>query len=603
MSFLKELRRRNVIRVAGLYLAGAWLIVQVAGTVLPIFDAPTWIARAILIALVVGFVPALVFAWAFEITPEGLKREKEIDRAQSITATTGRKLDRVIMVVLALALGYFAFDKFVLAPQREQAATETARQAGRSEAIVESYGDKSIAVLPFRNLSADREQEYFSDGISEELLNLLVKIPELRVISRTSSFSYKGKNLRLAQIAQELNVAHILEGSVRKAGNRVRITAQLTDARTDTQLWSETYDRPLDDIFAVQDEISGAVVSELRLKLLGSSPKAKPVDERAYSLYLQARSLYRQRTKNGGDQATLLFRQALEIEPNYAPAWAGLADNYMQQANLGYESYTASYSRAREAAEKALEVDPDLAEAHSILGYIAQARDTDFAAAARHYLRAIELEPNNTQLIGEVSTLELTIGNAEKYLDLNRFVISRDPLNVSALQRVAWVLYALRRPAEAISYLDSLDRLQPAYGISRSIRASVLLQLNDARGALESAQQESVPGFRKLSLAMAWHALGQRGKSDAALAELIRDHEQEMAYNIAYVLAFRGDADRAFEWLEKAVAYRDAGLQEILMEPAFDNIRNDPRWLPFLRKIKMAPEQLAKIELDIKLPQ
>ena len=256
MSLFNELKRRNVLRIATAYVVVAWLVIQVAETIFPLFgfdDAP---ARIVVIVLAVGFVPAMIFVWVFELTPEGLKKESEIDRNQSITQHTGKKLNRMILIVLALALTYFAFDKFVLDPSRDQSKVETARQEGRSEALAESYGDKSIAVLPFVNMSSDPDQEYFSDGISEELLNLLSKIPEMRVISRSSAFSYKGKDIDIPTIAAQLNVTHVLEGSVRKSGNQIRITAQLIEARSDTHLWSETYDRSLDDIFALQDESS-----------------------------------------------------------------------------------------------------------------------------------------------------------------------------------------------------------------------------------------------------------------------------------------------------------------------------------------------------------
>jgi adenylate cyclase len=321
MSFIAELRRRNVLRVGAAYLAVAWLLIQVAQAVFPAFGLGATTVRVVIVVLAIGLLPVLVFAWAFEITPEGLKRESEVDRNQSITPQTGKKLDRLIMVILALALGYFAVDKFVLAPKREQAATEAARAEGRTESVVKSYGEKSIAVLPFIDMSAKKDQEYFSDGISEELLNLLAKIPELRVISRSSAFSYKGKDVKLAQVAQELNVAHILEGSVRKAGNKVRITAQLIDARSDTHLWSETYDRPLDDIFAVQDEIAAMVVAQLKVKLLGGTPKAKSTDPAAYALYLQGRQSNRQNTAEGYRRSIQLYKQALAIDPAYDAAW------------------------------------------------------------------------------------------------------------------------------------------------------------------------------------------------------------------------------------------------------------------------------------------
>ncbi len=240
MSLYAELKRRNVLRVGTAYVVVAWLVIQVAETIFPLFGFDDTPARIVVIVLAIGFVPTLILAWIFELTPEGLRKEADVDRSESITPRTAKKLDRMIMVVLALGLAYFSFDKFVLSESREADIAEQARQEGRSEALVESYGEKSIAVLAFDDMSPASDQEYLSDGIAEELLNLLAKIPELRVISRSSAFSYKGKDVKLTQVAEELNVAHILEGSVRKAGNRIRITAQLIEARSDTHLWSET---------------------------------------------------------------------------------------------------------------------------------------------------------------------------------------------------------------------------------------------------------------------------------------------------------------------------------------------------------------------------
>ena len=263
MSLFLELKRRNVFRVGAAYVVASWLMIQVAETIFPLFGYDDSPARIVVIVLAIGLIPVIVFTWAFEMTPEGLKKESEVDRSQSITPHTGKKINRVILVVLTLALGYFALDKFVLNPQREAAMekqvevqVEEARREGRSEALVESYGDKSIAVLPFVNMSSDKEQEYFSDGLSEELLNLLAKIPELRVTSRSSAFSFKGKDFKIADVGRELNVSNVLEGSVRKSGNMVRITAQLISVDGDVHLWSETYDRSLDNIFAIQDEIA-----------------------------------------------------------------------------------------------------------------------------------------------------------------------------------------------------------------------------------------------------------------------------------------------------------------------------------------------------------
>ena len=603
MSFLAELRRRNVLRVGAAYLAVAWLLIQVAQTLLPAFGVPGAALRIVIVVLAIGLVPLLVFAWAFELTPEGLKRESEVDRSQSITPHTGKKLDRLIMVILALALGYFAVDKFVLAPQREQAATEAARAQGRTESVVRSYGEKSIAVLPFIDMSAKKDQGYFSDGISEELLNLLAKIPELRVIPRSSAFSYKGKDVKLAQVAQELNVAHILEGSVRKAGNKVRITAQLIDARSDTHLWSETYDRPLDDIFAVQDEIAAMVVAQLKVKLLGGTPKAKSTDPAAYALYLQGRQSNRQNTAEGYRQSIQLYKQALAIDPAYDAAWVGLSSSYATQAAKGLRPVDEGYRLAREAANKALAIDADRALAYVALSRIANDYDNDLTAAARHLERALALDPTNPDVIRGAANLAHDLGRPEEAVSLDEYAVARDPLSPAGHGALAFGYGRTGRLDEAIaSYRTALTLSPGRIGTQYNI-GELLLRKGEPAAALEAVLHEADESWRRVGLPMAYHSLGRQSDSDSALADLIAHDANEWAYNIAYVFAWRGEIDRAFQWLDRAVAYRDPGLVEVNSDPMFASIRHDPRWLPFLRRIGRAPEQLAAIRFDVKLPK
>ena len=603
MSFLDELKRRNVIRIGGLYLAGAWLVLQVSGTVLPMLGAPAWLARSILIVLAIGFVPALVSAWVFEFTPGGLKREKDVEPVESIPPHSGKQLDRGIMVLLALALGYFAFDKFVLAPQRAAEQVRAAREAGRSEARVESYGDKSIAVLPFVDMSPNRDQEYFSDGISEELLNLLAKIPQLRVISRSSAFSFKGKDIEVPEIAKRLNVAHVLEGSVRKAGNEVRITAQLIEARSDTHLWSATYDRTLDDIFAVQDEIAAAVVAQLKVELLGATPKVKAVDPKAYALYLQARQLWQYRTPEGLEQSIALYQQALAIDPNDAAAWSGLASSYVSQAGDGLRPIEEGYSLAREAVQKALEIDPDHAPAHGLFGWIAMEYDGEPAAAARHLTHALALEPNDSETIRIAAYLARSLGRFDTAIALGEYVTGRDPVNAVGYANLGYQYSYAGRLDDAIASRRTALSLSPGYAGAKYLIGVALLLKGEPAGALAAMQDESSDAWRLIGLPMAWHALGKQVESDAALTELIRAmDEKSWSYNIAYVFAFRGEADRAFEWLDKAVVHHDTGLAEIAVDPLFVNLHGDPRWLPFLRRIGKAPEQLGAVEFDVARP-
>ena len=334
MSLYHELKRRNVFRVAITYLALAWLVIEVAGTVFPVFGIPDWGVRLFVIAFALGFVPALIISWVYEITPEGLKREKDVVRDGSITHLTAKRLDLFTIGLIVVALAFILADRLWLSPRLAE------KSAVPAEVVTDTmpelhYTPNSIAVLPFVNMSDDAANEYFSDGISEELLNLLAKIPELRVISRSSAFSFKGKDFDMPTIAAQLNVAHVLEGSVRKAGNQVRITAQLIEASTDTHLWSETYDRTLDDIFSIQDEIAEAVVDVLKLTLLGDAPKAKPTDPEAYALYLQAVHVGTRSTNDALEQSNALLKQVLALAPDYARAWRGLAVVYMNQANKG----------------------------------------------------------------------------------------------------------------------------------------------------------------------------------------------------------------------------------------------------------------------------
>jgi TolB-like protein len=356
VSLFTELKRRNVFKVAAAYVIVGWLIMQVGEVMAPALHLPQWINSALAFFIILGFPFAMFFAWAFEMTPDGLKKEKDVDRSQSITGHTGKKLNGMIVGLLVLALGYFAFDKFVLDPQRDaelvsatQEATEQTMTAAAQKP--DAPEDNSIAVLPFVNMSDDASNEFFSDGITEELLNLLAKIPELRVTSRSSAFSFKGQNVDIPTVAEKLNVQHVLEGSVRKAGNRVRITAQLIEAGSDIHMWSETYDRELDDVFAIQDEIARKVVDVLQVRLLGKVPETTETSSQAYALYLKGRHFMTQRDDAATAASAEAFRRAIEIDPGYAPAWAGLARIQRARANWGFIELHTGTEEARQAAQ------------------------------------------------------------------------------------------------------------------------------------------------------------------------------------------------------------------------------------------------------------
>jgi TolB-like protein/Flp pilus assembly protein TadD len=588
-SLFAELRRRNVFRAGAFYLAAAWLLAQVVTQILPVFDAPSWLLRWVIAALVAGFPFWIAFAWFYEFTPEGLKRESEVERNESITHHTGRKLDFAIIGVLAIAVVLLVTDRFVL------------HHGVNAQADI-AVSAQSIAVLPFVDMSQSKDQEYFSDGISEELLNLLAKIPQLQVTARTSSFAFKGKGTGIAEIARTLHVAHVLEGSVRKAGNSVRITAQLIRAGTDTHLWSQTYDRKLDDIFAIQDEIAADVVKQLKVTLLGAAPKARTTDPEAYAMYLQAVQLGRQATAEAFQQSDALYRKVLAIDPRYAPAWDGLARNFINETNLGLLSNKEGFAQAREAAERALAIDPDYAPAHARLGSIAIITDNDLASAAEHFKRALALDPADLNILTNSATLLRSLGRRDETLALGEALVRRDPVNVATLNNLGYDQRMAGRLDAAIASFRTVLSLAPGRGGAHAGLGDVLLLKGDAQGALAEIEQETSEVWKMYGLPRAYHALGRKADSDAALAAVIAKYEKDGPYNIAYIYAYRGEADKAFEWLDKAVEYSDSGLSDIVPENLFDKIHADPRWLAFLRKIGKAPEQLAKIEFNVTLP-
>jgi len=462
--------------------------------------------------------------------------------------------------------------------------------------------DKSIAVLPFVNMSTDKDQEFFADGISEELLNQLAKIHELRVIARTSSFAFKGKEIGVAEIAKQLNVAHVLEGSIRKSGGKIRVTAQLIRTADSSHLWSETYDRSLDDIFAVQDDISAAVVAQLKVTLLGAAPKSKAANPKAYALYLEARQLAYQNSVDGLTQAASIFQQALEIDPNLSAAWVGLADCYMAQAVYGSRATDEAFRLSREAVNKALALDPDSAGAYATLGTIATSDDNDIAAAARDYERALALEPTNTDIIIKLMNFLRNLKRVDDTIAFGEYITSHDPVNAFGHSRLGAAYVDAGRYDEGIASMRTALRLSPGRAQTHYAIGSSLLRKGDPQAALAEMLLEPSEPWRLDGLAMAYHALGQKEKSDAALNELIKKYEKDVCWNVAYVFAFRNEPDRTFEWLDKAVAYHDSGLTLTAAMWQFKSVYNDPRWLPFLRKVGIGPEKVAAIKFDVKPP-
>src|SRR5436309_4469142 len=472
-NFFAELKRRNVVRAAGLYLVGAWLITQVAGTVLPMFGAPDWLPRTVVILLAMGFLPTLIFSWIFEMTPEGLKRDEDVPIEQSTAPQTARRMNRMIIAVLLLALGYFVFDKFVLTPRRE-AALLAARTSTEPKSVPSA---KSVAVLAFANLSDDKGSEYFSDGISEELLTVLQKIPGLHVAARTSAFSFKGKNATAQEIGQKLGVARLVDGSVRKSGDNVRIAARLTRADTGEQLWSENYTRDLKDVFAVQTELAQTIVAQLRGQLTGgaadpviqaqvqAAEKGGTKNVEAHQQYLQGRFYSDRHSETGAAQALTAYQRAVQLDPSFALAWAGLAQTHVWNCEFstegGLAGFDAHLTAAREATERALSIEPNLPEALLARAEV-QLFDFDWNGAAETLRTALVKAPANPALLIAAGNLAITQGNVERGIALYREVVALDPVNPQARSYLAFNLAATGQFAEAQAEYPRVVELNPA---------------------------------------------------------------------------------------------------------------------------------------------
>jgi len=446
MSFFAELKRRNVIRVGIAYVIVAWLILQFADVVLNNIEAPHWVFQVIMLVLGIGLPLALFFAWAFEMTPEGIKKEKDIERSESITQVTGQKLNYTIISLLVLALGYFIWQSQArqdsAVPMQAETSRTTENVSAETSGTPSQTADQepSIAVLPFVNMSADPEQEYFSDGISEEILNVLVRVDGLKVASRTSSFTYKGENLNIPEIARELKVGNIVEGSVRKSGNRVRITAQLINTADDRHLWSDTYDRELTDIFAIQDEIANAIVNALKNELnIGlDTVKVESATDNldAYDLYLKARGLFIARQNL--DVANQLFAKATQLDPNFSLAWEGLAashwvsDSWLSGDGIDHVQIAVS------AANKALELDTGLSMPYAVIGQIlSMQQPNDYLSAREKLDMALTNDPKNTTAWLWSGIFNKGLGYADKAISDMQHCLDIDPGYLNCKQHLA----------------------------------------------------------------------------------------------------------------------------------------------------------------------
>ncbi len=601
MSFFEELKRRNVFRVAIGYVITAWLLLQVVDLVLENVNAPDWVMQVFMLALAIGFPLAVFFAWAFEMTPEGVKRESEVDRSQSIAPQTGRKMDRNIIIALSLALAYFAYDKFFAsAPDSLPQSTPPTSVAVERTAVpvtspTPNPGEKSVAVLPFVNMSDDAENEYFSDGISEELLNVLVRVKGLRVPSRTSSFTFKGSSKKLAEIGEELQVDHILEGSVRKSGDRIRVTAQLIEVNTDTHLWSETFTRQLDDIFAVQDEIAQAIVSALKVTL--NSGEQTPIQTRstdsieAYNKYLLGRHLWNQRGHKSLIAATKPLNEAVTIDTNYGQAWSALADAYALIPEYGAGSVDQYIPLAHEAIERALAINPESARALTTSAYIKFMYDYDFEGAHADIEKAIQIDPGYAtahQWYGELLAVERQFDAALDQLRLARIA---DPLAVIVPHVMGWILIFSDRTDEAHTYYEQTLELDPHF-----IPAIGNLRiLNMVTGRYDQArarclQHATATGIDQTTLLAVIDALENPELIGKALSLIEQDPAMPHgALGKASYLMMLNEPELALDNLEIGFAKSDGYMVHMNRMNIYDPLRENPRFQALLAKMNMWP--------------
>ena len=461
----------------------------------------------------------------------------------------------------------------------------------------------SIAVLPFVNMSRDEENEYFADGLAEELLNVIAKIRGLRVAARTSSFSFKGKSVDIQTIAAKLNVGTVLEGSVRKAGNRIRVTAQLINAADGYHLWSETYDRTLDDIFAVQDDIAQAVVKELQAALMGgakvseakveaavhNASKGRTDNAEAYGLWLQGRHLFKRGAAKDRDDAVRYFRQAIERDPNYAAAWASLGHAIYWRtasggAELAVEDYVSGYREAKLAVEKAIALEPELPEAYVALAYIHGSLDWDMRLGEAAVRRALALAPGDAEVTVHAALHLLVRGHYDEAEQLSRRTIELDPLNHNGYMMLARTHFYLDRFAEAEAGFHKAMEINP-HRWGRGFLVLLTLAQGRIADAVTLNAGEPAEEYRLLGKVFIYWAEGRRDEADSVLAEVIAKYGEFFGWQVAQAYAFRGDADNVFHWMERCYVQHDPGVHWALVDPLFRSVHQDARWKPMLQKL------------------
>ena len=588
-SFFAELKRRNVYKVAVAYAIVGWLIVQIATQVFPFLEIPNWVVRLVIILVAIGFPMALIIAWAFELTPEGIKRTGDVDRSAR-DASTNRIWVYVAVIGAALAVGLFFVGRYT--------AGNTTPGHNASPAPTEAttaIAQKSIAVLPLLNESGDPKDEYFSDGLSEELIAALAQIRDLKVIGRSSSFRFKDRKEEPKTIGEKLGVATLLEGTVRKQGDRVRIVAELVHASDGIELWTRTFDRELKDIFAVQSEIAAAVADSLKVTLLGegkTSPQQAATNSvEAHNAYLQGHFYFARRNLDDYRKAVGFYNQAIELDPNYALAYAERSEAWTFIGDLDSQQKKQAWSAAKADAEKAVQLGPNLAESHAALGWVRAFVEWKFPDGVAELRRAKELAPANPTANDLLARVLAYVGQMQEAEAQARRAIELDPLLYLARNNLARILFLDGRLDEAELEARKAAEVQPAAASSHRWQTLVAVQRGDGEAALREAQLEPDGAYRHYLLALAHYTGGDHQAADVALADLIAKDRDTATYQIAEVYAWRGETDKAFEWLEIAFDNHDTGLLALLRDPLIRSLRSDERYQRLLAKVGLPTAQ------------
>jgi len=593
-NFFAELKRRNVYKVAVAYAIVGWLLVQIATQVFPFLEIPNWVVRLVIALVAIGFPIALVIAWAFEATPEGIKRTEVADTMPVVAGQKKHAWIYVVIVGAAISVALFFLGRY----------TAQSREGGRPPAAAGSLPQKSIAVLPFDNLSRDPDNAFFAEGVQDEILTRLAKVADLKVIARTSTQKFKSAPTDLRDVAKQLDVTNILEGSVQKVNDQVRVNVQLINALTNAHLWAEIYDRKLSDIFAVQSDIAKTVADTLQAKLTGSEKQMiaaqATTDTTAYELYHKGRSLWGKRTGDNIPKAIAFFEQAIARDPNYALAYAGLASAYILSPFYTGADRREAGSKAKEAALKALRLDPNLAEAHAALGKVLFFSEIDLAGATREYKRAIELKPNDADAHHWFSNDSLAaLGQFDEAIAEGKRSVELDPLSIVINADLGETFFYARRFDESVAQLRKTLEIDPTSFYAHYNLGIALQAKGDLSGAIteyEKAKQLS----DNPAVATFWaQAKAHAGDKDAArrmLSELdeISKHREVVGYLRALLYLSLNNKDEALRWLEQGYEERDgSNICWINVDPLLDPLHGDPRFEALVQKV-IAPNTQQK---------